>query len=72
LVGLDPTFEETFEFDITDENSTKCFASFEMDGKQIGDTQEYLINLQGPDHPRWQGAFACGCKPLQVAAGGTL
>eukprot|EP00798_Chlamydomonas_sp_ICE-L_P000687 gene687-2119_t len=45
--GLDPTWEETFEFDIVDEKATKCSAIFYMgegeDQKQIGDECEYLI-----------------------------
>jgi hypothetical protein len=39
--GLDPTWEETFEFDVADENTTKCFVKFMMgaegEEKQIGD-----------------------------------
>lgn len=61
-IGLDPTWEETFTFDIEDENSTKCFASFSMDGKQIGDTQEYLINLLVKEKPTYKGLIVPGGK----------
>ncbi len=47
--NLDPTWEETFDFDIEDENTTKCSAIFYMDEKddqkQIGDEQFYLLHL---------------------------
>jgi hypothetical protein len=43
--GLDPTWEETFEFDVADENTTKCFVKFMMgaegEEKQIGDQCEW-------------------------------
>eukprot|EP00878_Enallax_costatus_P036634 GHUV01041160.1.p1 GENE.GHUV01041160.1~~GHUV01041160.1.p1 ORF type:complete len:101 (-),score=12.37 GHUV01041160.1:247-549(-) len=43
-IGLDPTWEETFEFDVGDENTTKCFVKFMMgaegEEKQIGDECE--------------------------------
>lgn len=42
--GLDPTWEESFEFDVADENTTKCFVKFMMgaegEEKQIGDQCE--------------------------------
>ena len=45
--GLDPTWELTHEFPISDENTAKCSASFFMgegeEMKQIGDTQTYLV-----------------------------
>jgi hypothetical protein len=41
LQGLDPTWEETFEFPVGDEATTKCFVKFMMgaegEEKQIGD-----------------------------------
>ena len=49
--GLDPTWELTHEFPISDENTAKCSASFFMgegeDMKQIGDTQTYLVREKG-------------------------
>ena len=49
--GLDPTWELTHEFPISDENTAKCSASFFMgegeDMKQIGDTQTYLVRGRG-------------------------
>jgi hypothetical protein len=42
--GLDPTWEETFEFTVADEATTKCFVKFMMgaegEEKQIGDECE--------------------------------
>lgn len=42
--GLDPTWEQTFEFPVADENTTKCFVKFMMgaegEEKQIGDECE--------------------------------
>jgi hypothetical protein len=43
-LGLDPTWEETFEFPVADESATKCFVKFLMgaegEEKQIGDECE--------------------------------
>lgn len=43
-VGLDPTWEETFEFPVADENTTRVFVSFHMgaegEEKRIGDECE--------------------------------
>ena len=44
--GLDPTWEETFEFPVADENTTRCFVKFLMgaegEEQQIGDECECL------------------------------
>lgn len=41
---MDPTWEQSFEFPVEDENSTKCFVKFMMgaegEEKQIGDECE--------------------------------
>jgi hypothetical protein len=45
--GLDPTWEETFEFTVGDEATTKCFVKFMMgaegEEKQIGDECEWQL-----------------------------
>jgi hypothetical protein len=45
--GLDPTWEQTFEFAVADENSTKCFVKFLMGEEgaeqQIGDECKPLV-----------------------------
>ena len=46
--GMDPTWEIDYVFNIADENTAKCSASFFMGDtpdkmQQIGDTQTYLV-----------------------------
>ena len=65
-MGLDPTFEETFEFEITDEKATKCSARFFMDAepnqKQIGDEQEYILSELIIGKPVYKGLIVPGGK----------
>jgi len=65
LPGLDPTFEETFEFSVEDENTVKCSASFFMgeegpEQKQVGDTQDYILNLLKIGKPTFKGLIVPG------------
>eukprot|EP00197_Chlamydomonas_leiostraca_P002500 CAMPEP_0202857254 /NCGR_PEP_ID=MMETSP1391-20130828/267_1 /ASSEMBLY_ACC=CAM_ASM_000867 /TAXON_ID=1034604 /ORGANISM="Chlamydomonas leiostraca, Strain SAG 11-49" /LENGTH=148 /DNA_ID=CAMNT_0049536037 /DNA_START=57 /DNA_END=503 /DNA_ORIENTATION=- len=65
-LGLDPKWEEHFTFDITDENTTKCSASFIMGSEetrhQIGDEQEYLINTLITGKPTYKAIIVPGGK----------
>lgn len=65
-IGLDPTWEEEFTFDIEDEATTKCYASFWMDEegkqKQIGDEQEFLLNLLVKSRTTFKGLIVPGGK----------
>ncbi|GAX81361.1 hypothetical protein CEUSTIGMA_g8792.t1 [Chlamydomonas eustigma] len=64
LPGLDPTWEATYEFPVTDENTSKCCASFYMgEGetlKQIGDEQTYLLNVLTKDKPTFKAIIVPG------------
>lgn len=65
-LGLDPTWEETFEFAVPDENTTKCFVKFLMgaegEEQQIGDECEYLLNVLIVDKPTYKGLIVPGGK----------
>jgi hypothetical protein len=65
--GLDPTWEATYEFPVTDENA-KCFASFYMgEGetlKQIGDEQTYLLNVLIKDKPTFKAIIVSSTYKL--------
>ncbi|KAG1676731.1 hypothetical protein FOA52_005020 [Chlamydomonas sp. UWO 241] len=64
LVGLDPQWEETFEFDIVDEKETKVFSTFYMDTeedqKQIGDVQQFLLPVLIDGKPLYKGHVVPG------------
>ncbi|WIA30259.1 hypothetical protein OEZ86_000349 [Tetradesmus obliquus] len=65
-LGLDPTWEETFEFTVTDEATTKCFVKFMMgaegEEKQIGDECEYLLPALIINKPTYKGLIVPGGK----------
>ncbi|KAF8065764.1 hypothetical protein HT031_002824 [Scenedesmus sp. PABB004] len=65
-LGLDPTWEETFEFDVADENTTRCYVSFFMgaegEEKRIGDECEYLLNVLVVAKPTYKGLIVPGGK----------
>jgi len=65
-LGLDPTWEQTFEFPVADENTTKCFVKFMMgaegEEKQIGDECEYLLNVLVTAKPTYKGLIVPGGK----------
>lgn len=65
-LGLDPTWEETFEFTVADEATTKCFVKFMMgaegEEKQIGDECEYLLNVLIIAKPTYKGLIVPGGK----------
>lgn len=65
-LGLDPTWEESFEFTVSDENTTKCFVKFMMgaegEEKQIGDECEYLLGVLVADKPTYKGLIVPGGK----------
>uniref|UniRef100_A0A7S0RX51 C2 domain-containing protein n=1 Tax=Pyramimonas obovata TaxID=1411642 RepID=A0A7S0RX51_9CHLO len=44
LPGLDPTWEENFDFKISDPETVKVTAIFKCGGKQVGDTQTYPLD----------------------------
>jgi hypothetical protein len=60
--GLDPTWEQTFEFDVADEATTKCFVKFMMgaegEEKQIGDECEW--GEHGIQSGAWRGGAGLG------------
>jgi hypothetical protein len=65
-LGLDPTWEETFEFPVGDEATTKCFVKFMMgaegEEKHIGDECEYLLNVLVINKPTYKGLIVPGGK----------
>jgi len=65
-LGLDPTWEETFEFPVADENTTRCFVKFLMgaegEEQQIGDECEYLLNVLVADKATYKGLIIPGGK----------
>jgi hypothetical protein len=65
-LGLDPTWEESFTFEVADENATKCFAKFMMGEEgaeqQIGDECEYLLNVLIINKPTYKGLIVPGGK----------
>mmetsp|Transcript_26055 Transcript_26055/g.56884 ORF Transcript_26055/g.56884 Transcript_26055/m.56884 type:complete len:146 (+) Transcript_26055:111-548(+) len=62
--ALDGQWDSTFSFPIEDEAKTKCFVTFHMgvEGKQIGDAQEYLLPLLTKDSPVYKGLIVPGGK----------
>ena len=58
--------EESFEFEIQDENDTQCSAIFYMgeegSQKQIGDEQTYILNLLKTGKPVFKGLIVPGGK----------
>lgn len=70
--GLDPEWEEEFEFDVNDPETDKCSAKFFMGsegGKQIGDEQFYILNLLIKGRPTYKALIVPGGKvDLMVTA----
>eukprot|EP00879_Flechtneria_rotunda_P006792 GHRR01007136.1.p1 GENE.GHRR01007136.1~~GHRR01007136.1.p1 ORF type:complete len:154 (+),score=62.85 GHRR01007136.1:146-607(+) len=65
-LGLDPTWEQIFEFSVADENTTKCFVKFLMgaegEERQIGDECEYLLSVLTINKPTYKGLIIPGGK----------
>ena len=60
LPCVHPRWEETFEFPIVDEATTKCSAAFFMDEKQIGDEQTYLLPVLIKGKPLFKAIIVPG------------
>jgi len=63
-IGLDPTWEEVFEFPIVDPEATKCSCTFYMDEKdkqkQIGDEQFFILPLLKKEESVFKGLIVPG------------